>query len=240
MTQLDLFNFACPHCGFTDTHKLVETEKDPQRSRTSKVVAKREDGGYDAEETRWSHLILRCAKCGRDTYRLVETELEKRSFRPVSRGEAPPPITIPQEPVFHLIHQFPVGSPAAHISVPEDVQKAMTEVEQCFAVGAYSACGTMARRAADAFALDKKAEGRDLYERLADLKGKGLITPTLYDWAEELRTAGKVGAHPEWEDLNAEEADYAVRLLREIIRFIYINPAEVAERRLKGTKSRKP
>lgn len=46
------------------------------------------------------------------------------------------------------------------------------------------------------------------------------------------------GAHPEWEELSQEETEYAVRFLREILRFVYINPAELAARRLKETKKK--
>jgi len=137
-----------------------------------------------------------------------------------------------------IVHQFPLYMETVHTTLPAPVRKAAIEAEKCFAVGALNAAGSMARRAVDALAQDKGGKGKTLYERLADLKTKGIITPDLWEWAEELRVAGRSGAHPEWEELSAEETDYAVRFLREIIRFVYINPHERASRRLKESKKK--
>src|SRR5260370_27699132 len=104
-----------------------------------------------------------------------------------------------------VLHQYPVGIPPTHVKLPADVWSAMAEAEKCLAVAAPNACGTMVRRAVDALAQHKKAKGKDLYGRLADLKNKGVITPDLYEWAEELRVAGRHGAHPEWEDLDMKK-----------------------------------
>lgn len=106
-------------------------------------------------------------------------------------------------------------------------------------MGAWNACGTSARRAVDALCQEKGGAGTDLYSRLESLKNKHLITPDLWEWAEELRTAGKAGAHPEWEDLTSTEAEYVVRFMREILRYVYINPWERQQRRLKEGKAKK-
>jgi nicotinic acid phosphoribosyltransferase len=115
----------------------------------------------------------------------------------------------------------------------------MVEAEKSLSVGAYNACGVMARRAMHCLCSDKGAKGKDLYDQLLYLKDNNLITPDLWEWAEELRIVGRSGAHPEWEEVTPEDADYAVRFLREIIRYVYINPAERAEKRLKESKKKK-
>jgi nicotinic acid phosphoribosyltransferase len=97
----------------------------------------------------------------------------------------------------------------------------------------------MARRAIHSLCADRKAKGKDLYEQLKYLKDNNLITPDLWEWAEELRIVGRSGAHPEWGEVSPEDAEYALRFLREIIRYIYINPAERAARRLKEAKKKK-
>ena len=124
--------------------------------------------------------------------------------------------------------------------VPGDVMNAAIEAEKCLAIGAYNACGVMARRAIDALCQNKSAAGDDLYRRLQHLRDTHAITPDLFEWAEELRIVGRSGAHPEWEEVSPEEADYAVRFLREIVRYVYINPAERDARRLKETKKKRP
>ncbi len=70
------------------------------------------------------------------------------------------------------------------------------------------------------------------------MKDTHALTPDLWAWAEELRVVGRSGAHPEWEDVTAEDAEYAVRFLREIVRYVYINPAERSLHRLKETKKK--
>ena len=87
--------------------------------------------------------------------------------------------------------------------------------------------------------LDKNATGKDLYDQLKDLRERQEITSDLWAWAEELRVVGKHGAHPEWEDVTIEDADYAIRFLREILRYVYVNPAERAARRLKESSTKK-
>jgi hypothetical protein len=109
----------------------------------------------------------------------------------------------------------------------------MVEAEKCLAVGAPNACGTMARRAIHCLCQNKKATGDNLYKQLKSLRENGTITDDIWEWASDLRMIGRDGAHPEWPDVSPEDADYAVRFLHEIIRYVDINPWERAQRRSK-------
>lgn len=96
----------------------------------------------------------------------------------------------------------------------------------------------MARRAIHSICDEEGAVGsQNLVVRLQDLRDKGKITQALFDWANELREAGKRGAHPEWESMTQEEAQQAIALLEDLIRYIYIQPSEVNARRLKAQKN---
>jgi len=170
--------------------------------------------------------IYNCVNCSKDTYFLVRDKYRIL----VGRSTADVPS---QE-----IHHFPVTTPTSHQSVPEEVKDAMVEAEKCLSVGAFNACGVMARRAIHVLCQDKKAKGRDLFEQLIFLRDNNLITPDIWEWTEELRIVGRSGAHPEWEDVSREDAHYAVRFLREIIRYVYINPFERSRRKLKETKKK--
>jgi hypothetical protein len=128
---------------------------------------------------------------------------------------------------------------AASPLLPSDIAPAVLEAEKSLAVGAPNGCGVMCRRAMHVLCQDKGATGKDLHDQLKDLKDRNVITPDLWEWAEELRVVGKHGAHPEWEDVTIEDADYAVRFLREILRYVYINPAERTARKLKETSAKK-
>jgi hypothetical protein len=124
-------------------------------------------------------------------------------------------------------------------SLGKDLADAVLEAEKCLTVGAPNACGVMCRRAMHVLCQDKGAVGKDLHEQLQDLRDKHIITPDLWQWAEELRVVGKHGAHPEWVDVTPDDADYAVRFLREILRYVYVNPAERAARKMKKTSAKK-
>ncbi len=71
------------------------------------------------------------------------------------------------------------------------------------------------------------------------LKEQHFITPDIWEWAEELRILGRSGAHPEWEDVKPSEADYGMRFLEEIIKYVYVNPYERKQMKLKETKKKK-
>jgi hypothetical protein len=92
----------------------------------------------------------------------------------------------------------------------------------------------MTRRAIHSLCEDKGATGRDLYAQLKDLKEKHLITPDLHEWSDSLRVLGRDGAHPEFPEVTEEDAEDGVKLLREIVRYVYILPHERAEKRKKG------
>jgi hypothetical protein len=89
----------------------------------------------------------------------------------------------------------------------------------------------MTRRAVHSLCEDKGAEGRDLFAQLKDLKTKQLITPDLHEWADSLRVLGRDGAHPEFPEVQPEHAEDGVKLLREIVKYVYILPHERAEKR---------
>lgn len=236
--------FQCPHCGALSLHSLLEPMKGMEGYlETIKLKAK--DGGEIEADVRRCHFIYRCVGCKKDTYFLFQPETGPSSGggaghfgwvaqRPVGEIKATP--RTEQE----VIHQFPVVTPTIHLSVPEDVRKATLEAEKCLSVGAYNACGVMTRRAMHALCQDKGAQGKVLHDQLKYLRDNHQITPDLWDWAEELRIVGRAGAHPEWEEVSSNDADYAVRFLREIIRYIYINPSERAARKLRETAQKKP
>ena len=209
-------DFICPHCRVHSLHLFEVGHLGP----TVKVWFRniRTLQPY-YRETKLLHHIYRCVKCKGDTYLLirplVETEPEK------------------------IMHQYPIPMPMPHESVPVEVERAAIEAEKCLSVQAPNACGVMARRAIHALCRDKKAQGDNLYDQLKFLRDSHEITPDLWQWAEELRIVGRSGAHPEWEDVTLEEAAYAVRFLEEIIKYVYINPYEFNQRKLKETKKKK-
>jgi hypothetical protein len=227
--------FDCPHCGVNNAmHELRSPESVLSLSHEGTRQVKGLDGSDYTVTTVREHLVYRCAGCGGDTYFLRERWGPK-----LEGGHSFESPSLAVDAGSAVLHQYPVGSPVYHTAVPQGVRHAAREAELCLAVGASNACGVMVRRAMEGICADKRAEGDNLFDQLKHLREKHVITPDLWEWAEELRVAGRSGAHPVWEQLNEGEALYALGLLREIVRYLYINPYERDQRRLKQTKARR-
>lgn len=224
----DQRSFDCPHCHIKSLH--IKTIDIPDYEKTQ--ILKDDDSKNHLVKVKLKHMIYKCVNCNKDTYFLIRRQAQFPRM-PGYMGDSP---SFPAE----IIHQYPIPTPTLHPSVNEDVKLSTIEAESCFSVRAFNACGVMVRRAIHSLCVDKGAKGKDLYEQLKYLKDNNMITPDLWEWAEELRIVGRSGAHPEWEEVSKEDAEYALRFLRDIIRYIYINPAERAARRLKETKKKKP
>ncbi|MDH4223099.1 MAG: DUF4145 domain-containing protein [candidate division Zixibacteria bacterium] len=219
--------FLCPHCNVVSRHTNAGTNSEYKQA----ILLKGTDEKDHKTEVVMRHFILKCDNCHKDSYFLV-----KEFARVLATGINPSVLAYsPAE----AVHQYPIATPVVHTSVNNDVMRASIEAENCFSVRAFNACGVMARRAISCLCTDKGAKGKDLFEQLQYLKDNNLITPDLWEWAEELRIIGRHGAHPEWEEVSKEDAEYGLKFLQEIIRYVYINPAERAARRLKETKKKK-
>jgi hypothetical protein len=200
---------SCPHCGAYAQH-------DRQGPLVVYSVGTDIVGGRGVAINHFS-VVIRCLLCTKDTYFLVRNVAQHAE----------------------ILHQYPLPITALSTQLPANMAPVVLEAEKCLAVGAPNACGVMCRRAMHVLCQDKGAQGKDLFKQLQDLKDRHLITPDLWQWAEELRVVGKHGAHPEWEDVTMDDADYAMRFLREVLRYVYVNPAERAARKLKENSTKK-
>jgi Domain of unknown function (DUF4145) len=227
--------FDCGHCGVRSLHTRPpdSVHSRTTNSRTIEIKRKNRPSVVTGETKR--HIIYRCVNCERDTYFLFQDEIRLHYHSP--GGDPEIVIHSPAK----VLHQYPVAQTSFPRSVPRSMGEAASETERCLAVEAYNACGVMGRRAIHSICQNKKAVGKDLYAQLEWLKDSRVITPDLWEWTEELRILGRNGAHPEWQDVSPKDAEYAVRFLREIIKYIYILPSERTSRKIKATaKKRKP
>lgn len=226
-------DFQCPHCGVHSLHTFVGS--DVQYTKREDITLALPEGSYARSEwqnrptpctityTQW---IMRCVYCERDTYVLT-----KSNPVPVPGIQVSPDEMDWLKYVSVVVHQYPLWNPTLHEAVPAPVSSSALEAEKCPEVGAYNACGVMTRRAVHSLCEDKGAEGRDLFAQLKDLKAKQLITPDLHEWADSLRVLGRDGAHPEFPEVTADDAEDGVKLLRESVKYVYILPHERAEKR---------
>lgn len=225
---LESRKFVCPNCGVFSQHSTLTRAGYNKPILLPEQISQTGQSPTIAHE----HWIVQCPNCAAETYLLVRCA---RRVAKVGAGGK----QVVDEPEA-VIHQFPIGTPALDKSVNKDVRSAAIEAEKCLSVEASNACGVMARRAIHSLCADLKAKGADLHKQLTDLRDRHAITPDLWEWAEELRVLGRHGAHPEWEEVTKDDADYAVRFLHEIIRYVYINPAQRQARRVRETGKKKP
>jgi hypothetical protein len=230
--------FECAHCRVHSLHTYVGTDvhyRDREDIKLtlppgSQVKSEWRDRFVPCMAT-YTHWLMRCVNCEKDTYILTRSQALPLPGITVSVDEADW-----LKSLNLVIHHYPVWIAAVDRSVPLGVSGAAVEAEKCLAIGAYNACGVMTRRAIHSLCEDKKAEGRDLFAQLKDLKANQLITPDLHEWADSLRMLGRDGAHPEFPEVTAEDAEDGMKLLREIVKFVYILPHERAENRKRSEK----
>ncbi|MFD5437032.1 DUF4145 domain-containing protein [Kitasatospora sp. NPDC127067] len=95
-----------------------------------------------------------------------------------------------------LYRVWPVPFRELSPEIPENVRGALEEARDCFLKArAYSATVVMTRRAVELACKAEGASGRDLRQKLLDLKAAQRIEGRLFDWADELRMLGNEGAH---------------------------------------------
>lgn len=106
-------------------------------------------------------------------------------------------------------------------AVPEDVKDDFKEAITCFNAQAYKATVVMCRRAIETLADLKGARGSNLYHKLHDLQGRGLLEFPTYNLATGIRQFGSYGAHPQQDllkDVDRGLADLVLRIGERLIK----------------------
>ncbi|MDR6755193.1 hypothetical protein J2Y48_000466 [Mycoplana sp. BE70] len=132
--------------------------------------------------------------------------------------------------VFHLTRTPSLDDHPPHL--PENVAKAFRSAERNFAQpDGEDAAATMYRRSIDVAIREKHPEVKGLLAvRIAKLTEKGLLPPSMKDWADHIRWIGNDGAH-EPEGVTAEEAKAIRGFADAFLRYFISIPFEVSLRR---------
>jgi hypothetical protein len=98
---------------------------------------------------------------------------------------------------------------------------------------AWDAASTMARSALQLALREHGANGRRLVDQIEDLAARGLLPPTVKEWATEVRLLGNDAAHPEpgQEPPEPSDVQQAVDFLDFLLYYLYDLPAKVAKYR---------
>lgn len=94
-----------------------------------------------------------------------------------------------------VVYPTPQPGPVS-ADVPEPMNADLREAKQCLAAGAWNATVVMARRALQCAAVERGApEDKRLWQQIAWLDEKRVITDKQRKWAEAVRWIGNHGAH---------------------------------------------
>jgi len=118
--------------------------------------------------------------------------------------------------------------------IPEIIQNILNEAKISYSVQCYRASAVMSRRTLEAITVEKGEMTGVLATRIKNLISKGILDKTLGEWATEIRLIGNSGAHfdPIY-DVEKEDANQIILFIDELIKYVYIMPAEIARRRKK-------
>jgi hypothetical protein len=117
--------------------------------------------------------------------------------------------------------------------IPSEIADAFAESVTSLAANCPRASAVMARRTLEAITVDKGEVSGDLAGRLASLAAKGVLQPTLSDWAKEVRLVGNAGAHFDpIQKVSIDDARQLTDFVGELLKYLYELPSELARRRV--------
>lgn len=90
---------------------------------------------------------------------------------------------------------FPVESRLPLEGIPDPVKRIYEEALRCYSSSLYDSCAVMCRRCLEALTKSFQAQGRNLQDKLSDLKANGHIDSRLAEWAQSIRALGNEAAH---------------------------------------------
>lgn len=130
------------------------------------------------------------------------------------------------------IHWWPLPEVNLSTDVPGDISNVFGEAATTLAANCPRASVVMSRRTLEAITVEKGETNGTLAERLNILHSKGVLLPTLADWAKEVRLIGNKGAHFDpIQTVTLEDAKQLLSFVRELLKYLYELPAEIDRRR---------
>ncbi len=109
-------------------------------------------------------------------------------------------------------------------NLPSNVLRTFEEAISCHASGLYIAAAIMVRRTLEEVYAERQAQGKDLKQRIADLRSQIIIPQELLDAMDELRILGNDAAHieaKEYDNISDAEVTVAIHFTKEILKSLY-------------------
>lgn len=109
-------------------------------------------------------------------------------------------------------------------NLPTNVLKTFEEAISCHANGLFIAAAIMVRRTLEEVCAERQVIGKDLKQRIGDLRSKIVIPEELFEAMEELRILGNNAAHieaREYDNISDTEVTVAIQFTKEILKSLY-------------------
>jgi hypothetical protein len=121
---------------------------------------------------------------------------------------------------------------AVHPSIPVTIAEDWKEAQKSFQIRAPKASAVMCRRVLYGVLLEQGCKEHPLHEAVADLITKRRLPSIFDDWLPAIKDDGHDAAHP-YRALNidAENVSETLEYTRELLRFVYVEPYEFAQRK---------
>lgn len=145
------------------------------------------------------------------------------------------------------IHWWPApGAADLSDAIPAELREAFSEAMRSHGAKAPRAAAVMFRRSVEGIVRDQgsakavaQLDSGDLPGALAIMEKEDTLDKSLAEWAREVRALGNVGGHFDpLEDVSPEQAEDLAALVRQLLRYLYEEPARVERlRESRGTPS---
>jgi Domain of unknown function (DUF4145) len=214
----------CPRCQKQSSFDVVSTQAITFDSEIFSVSRGGEATPYHIDQVS----VLYCRNCRQGIVVVEEQLVEGRSWRePRTAGGA-----MGGAITWRGIHWWPAAGAEVSGDVPSDIAAVFEEGVRALHAECPRASAVMARRTLEAITVNKGETSGVLADRLKNLATRGVLQPTLFDWAKEVRLVGNVGAHFDpINNVSKEDAKELVSFVRELLRYLYELPGELARRK---------
>ena len=121
-------------------------------------------------------------------------------------------------------HYPPLRVPFEKDNIPAEILTTVEEAVTCHSQSCYVAAAMMLRRALEEICQERGARGKNLVERIKDLRSKIMVPSDLLDAMDELRLLGNDAAHIEaktFDQITKQEIDVALEFTIELLKALY-------------------
>ena len=194
----ETYLLICPSCGNETPHTLTY-------SINEDIMLYSTDG--DGMPFDLTLLLLKCPTCNKHSLR-TNINIEDDEAVINSHVEYPNKIVLPTE-------------------IPKEIRTAYLQAERVKHISP-NAYAVLMRRILESICVDKKAEGKTLYDQLKFLGTKNVIPPILGDASDILRKIGNIGAHA-GEEVNGDLVSSIDSFFNILMDYLYIIPSKINE-----------